>query len=140
MNQMRLWASAAIIAGVVLLAFMFSVPHTRDLKVVEAPVKPDVPFVTVHDSFKKGTHTLSGSLVAPNACAEVSSVASVRGDASSTSSILIAMTLTLDTSLCLQVPTKISFQNILAAPADLPISVTVNGVVASTTAYFSLSC
>jgi hypothetical protein len=38
-----------------------------------------------------------------------------------------------DSGICLQVPTRISFHTTVSAPANLPISATVNGSLASTT-------
>ncbi len=134
MNRMRLWASAAIIAAVILVAFAFSVPHTRDIPaqtLSEAPA--GVPAVTLHDSFKKGVHTISGSVETPNACTEVSVSASLIGSASSTQGILVAISMPPDTGVCLQVPSYAKFETTLSAPASLPLSVTVNGMSASTT-------
>lgn len=136
MNQKRLWISTAIIALVIGTSFLLSVPHTtRDVapaskKVVANPT----PVVAIRDTYKKGKHTLSGSLVAPNACATASTTASLAGDASSTPHIAVTIALSLGQGICLQVPTALTFSLTLSAPASLPIGVTVNGVVASTTA------
>jgi hypothetical protein len=133
--RMRLWVSAAIIAIIVLVTFMLSVPHTRDAQMEKAVVETaPVPAVTIRDVFKKGVHTLSGSLEVPNACTQVQVQATLLGEASSTQTIAVALTSDIDTGVCLQVPTKASFQTTLTAPAKLPIEVTVNGEVASTTA------
>lgn len=134
MNRMRLWVSAAIIAVVILLAFAFSVPHTRDVLVKAVPEAPaGVPAVTLRDSFKKGVHTISGSVETPNRCTQVSASAMLTGDASSTQSILVAISMPPDTGVCLQVPSHANFETTLSAPASLPLSVTVNGALASTT-------
>ncbi|NNM84077.1 hypothetical protein HKL94_02595 [Candidatus Parcubacteria bacterium] len=134
MTSTRLWLSALIIALVVLVAFMLSVPHASDVGVKPtAPTVASTPAVTVHDVYKKGLHTISGSVEAPNACALVSATATLIGNASSTQSILVAVTLQTDSGICLQVPTNANFQTTLAAPAKLPITATVNGSPASTT-------
>ncbi len=135
MTHKRLWISAAIIALVVLFAFALSVPHTLDVGVnSKVPaVATSVPAVAFHDAFKKGLHTISGSISVPNACTPVSASATLIGDASSTESILLAVTFQTDSGVCLQVPTDVNFQTTLAAPASLPIRVTVNGSLASTT-------
>jgi len=131
---MRLWASAGIIATVILIAFALSVPHTRDVAVKLLPtVAPIVPTVTLHDAFKKGLHTILGSIKAPNACTPVSASASLVGNASSTQSILVAISMQSDSGICLQVPTLVNFKTTVSAPANLPITATVNGSLASTT-------
>ena len=135
MNPVRLWVSAAIITFVVLIVFALSVPHTRDSR-VEAPLSPattSVPAVILRDVFKKGVHTISGSIEAPNACTFVSASATLVGNASSTENILVAISLSLDSGVCLQIPTRVSFQTTLVAPASLPIVVTVNGSPATMT-------
>ena len=135
MNHMRLWASAAIIALVILVAFALSVPHTRNVGEKFSPPAEttSVPPVTLHDSFKKGVHTITGSVEAPNACAAVSVSAALAGSASSTQSIVVAISLQSDSGVCLQLPTQMNFQATLPAPASLPITVTVNGSPATTT-------
>lgn len=135
MNPIRLWVSAAIIAFVVLVAFALSVPHTRDIRVKEPlpSATTSVPAVTLRDAFKKGVHTISGSIEAPNACTLVSVSATLVGDASNAGSILVAISMPPDSGVCLQVPTRVRFQTTLAAPAYLPITVTVNGSSATAT-------
>ena len=134
MSRTHLWISAGIIALVVFVAFALSVPHTRDvgMKKVQGTA-PSVPVVALHDVFKKGVHTISGSIIVPNACTPVSATASLVGDASSTQSILVALTFQSDSGICLQVPTSAAFETTLAAPAKLPIQASVNGAAASTT-------
>ena len=135
MNRMRLWVSAAIIAFIILVAFALSVPHTRDVKVdVELQTETEnVPSVVLRDSFKKGVHTISGSIEAPNACTSINASATLVGNVSSKESILVTISMPSDSGICLQVPTRISFQTTVSAPANLPISATVNGFLASTT-------
>lgn len=135
MSRMRLWISAAIIAFVVLIIFALSVPHTRDVGVntVLSSETEIVPSVSLRDSFKKGIHTISGSVEAPNACASVSASASLVSDASNKESISVAISISPDSGICLQVPTRTNFQTTISAPAGLPISATVNEVLASVT-------
>ncbi len=134
MHHTRLWVAATIIALIVLGSFVLSVPHTRDIE--QTPVLKSVartPSVTVRDLFKKGMHTIAGSVEVPNACTTVSAEASIAsGEASSTESILVALTIPADEGICLQVPTHVAFQTTIAASTGLPIVVTVNGVTATT--------
>lgn len=129
MKRSRLWVSATIIASVILIAFALSVPHTRDIGVkTPAPSEENAPIiVTLHDAFKKGVHTITGSLETPNACASVSASARLTGDASSTQHILVEVSLQTDSGICLQVPTRANFKTTIPAPANLPFTVTVNG-------------
>lgn len=132
MNQRRLLIAAAIIGGAIIIGFVLSVPHTRDLPRPVEPEKvtPAIPTVSLHDGYKKGVHTITGNVTAPNACTQVAAHASL---ASSTQSIVVAATFAADSGVCLQVPTRITFSTTLAAPGGLPLSATVNGVSATIT-------
>ena len=135
MNQKRLLVAAAIIAFVIIIGFVLSVPHTREVtRVFEPEPVAVVPSVTIRDVFKKGTHTITGSLMAANACASVTAQASLDSDASSSEqNILVALTMSADTGVCLEVPTRVTFSTTIVASAQVPIIVTVNGSVATTT-------
>lgn len=136
MSQKRLWIAAAIIALVIGTSFILSVPHTTRDTVpthTSAVVTPQ-PIVALRDSYKKGKHTFTGSFMAPNACAEATTTASFVDDASTTPHILLDIAVSNDPGVCLQLPTSLTLGASLLAPAGLPITVTVNGVVASTTA------
>lgn len=135
MPHKRLWISAAIIALVIVLGFMLSVPHTRELAVPQQPKsQSSVPAIAINDSFKKGVHTISGTIMAPDACATVTAQATLVGDASSTQSIALALTVPDTTGVCLEIPTSVPFTATLTAPKNLPISISFNGAPASTTA------
>ena len=134
MNHTRFWIFAAIVVFVIIIGLVFSVPHVHDVVRVPAPrVTTTMPIVTVHDTFKKGIHTIAGSIEAPDACTIVTPTAILEGNASSTESILIAISMPADTGVCLQIPTVMSFSTTIAAPPQIPITATVNGSVASTT-------
>ena len=132
---MRLWASAGIIAVIILVGFVLSVPHAREVpsSSANASAATSTPMVTVHDSYRKGVHTITGSVLAPDACTPVSVEAMVEGGVASPQGILLALTMRGDTGVCLEVPTRINISTTILAPASLPISVTVNGAAASTT-------
>lgn len=136
MSHTRLWSAAAIIALVVLTGFVLSVPHARDVtETQQVSIATTTPKITVNDSYKKGMHTITGSVEMPNACAVVSAEARIApGDASSTPSILIALTMADDGGVCLQVPTTATFKTTVATTtARLPLVVTINGAIATTT-------
>lgn len=137
MHHTRLWAAAAIIALVVIGGFALSVPHTRDIAqraADQSTPATTTPSVILHDRYAKGTHTLTGSLMVSNACTMVSADATPVGDASTTTSILLSLSVPTDTGVCLQLPTKATFSASARAPEGVPIQVMVNGSVASTTA------
>ena len=132
MKHTRLWVAATIIALVVLIGFVLSVPHTRDVQ--EGPILKSVakvPSVMLQDIFKKVLHTIAGSIEAPNACTVVSAEASIIGDASSTESILVAISMPDDAGTCLQIPTSVTFKTTISTLADLPLIVTVNNATAT---------
>jgi len=135
MKYSRLWVAATIIAFFVLVGFVLSVPHTKDIgKFATAEnAAPPMPAVSLTDSYKKGVHTISGSLRAPNACTAVTAHASLAPDASGEDAVLVALSVTDDAGICLQVATPIYFTVTLAAPARLPVEATINGAAASTT-------
>ncbi len=132
MNHKRLYLAAAIIAGVLVLGFLLSVPRARDGEVPNETVESEVvPPVAIRDSYKKGTHTISGTVIAPNACATLGASAVTTGDPAS--AIVVELTFTEGEGVCLEVPTPLKFSTTLKAPEGLPLSTTVNGVVATTT-------
>jgi hypothetical protein len=131
MTHTRLWLSATIIACIILAGFALSVPRARDGALPpEVPAVPEaVPAVTVHDVLRKGTHTITGSLEAPNACTTILAEASlVKGEF-----IMIRISMPQDSGVCLQEKSVINFTTTLAAPDILPIRSTVNGIAATTT-------
>lgn len=133
-SQMRLWAAAGIIAIVVGVGFFISVPRTQDVG-LNAPVAETsvIPAVTVRDSYKKGVHTITGSLEAPNACTKISAESALTGDASTTQVIVVDIGIERSTGICLQLPRRMTFETKITAGASLPITVMVDGVLATTT-------
>ncbi|MHB8710463.1 MAG: hypothetical protein ACYC6X_02870 [Minisyncoccota bacterium] len=133
MSQKRLWVAAIIIALVIVIGFVFSVPHVRDIAQSPPQVTMTIPTVTLHDTFKKGIHTIVGSVETTDACTGVTATSTLEGDASSTESILLSLSIPEDTGVCLELPTRTNFSTTITAPALLPITATINGSVASTT-------
>lgn len=134
MNHKRLWVSATIIACVILVLFAFTAPHTQDIpEDLISDTTISVPSVAIRDSYKKGVHTITGSVRTPNACATVSAEATPLEVASSTTGILIAITMSQDSGICLQRAEDVRFTATIPAPANLPITASVNGATASTT-------
>lgn len=136
MTHTRLGLVATIIAGIILVGFVISVPHTRDsadLLESTTEVIATVPEVTVRDVYRKGTHTITGSLQVPNPCSVIETQATLEGADSDTKSILVAITIPKDTGICLQEPVTLPFSVTIPAPTNLPIQVTVNGITATVT-------
>lgn len=130
MNQKRLWTAAGIIALVIFLVFALSAPRARDDDVPQqrSGEATSTPVVIVHDTFKKGLHTITGSLEAPNACSIISATATTTEE-----SIRVAISVQTDSQRCLQLPARKDFSTTVVAPPRLPITATVNGVLATTT-------
>lgn len=135
-GHMRLWVAAAVIASLIVAGFLLSVPHTRDIvETAKPPASPILPPpVTLHDVFKKGVHTITGSVEARNACTTVTAQASLEGASPEAQNIRVALSLESDAGVCLQMPTRINFSTTLVAPAQLSLIATVNGLAATTTA------
>lgn len=137
MSHTRLWIAAAIIATAIGISFLSYVPHTSDIALPEEEVGTKslvAPPVALRDSFKKGVHTITGSVEAPDACATAIAEASLEGDATTTRRIVVAISLVESEGVCLELPTRVLFSTTLAAPAGIPLAATVNGVAATTTA------
>lgn len=85
MTQMRikrLWTAAAIIILTLVVWFVLTAPRVRDS--VRPPpsipvVATDTPVVALRDAFRKGVHTLSGSVTASDACMNATAEASFVG-------------------------------------------------------------
>jgi hypothetical protein len=137
MSHTRLWIVAAIIASAIGIGFLLSVPHTGDVAGSEDRMKaasPVAPPVALRDSFKKGVHTITGFVEAPDACAAALAQASLEGDAPETRRIVVAISFEESEGVCLELPTRADFSATLAAPAGVPLAATVNGIAATTTA------
>lgn len=137
MTHSRLLSAAGIILVGILIVFFLSVPHAQELASqigATASSTPSTPLVTLSDSYAHGVHTYSGTFLAPNACTTLSANAVLAGDASSTQTVSLSLTYPADTGVCLELPTKTSFQTTLSAPQSATATVDVNGVLASTSA------
>jgi len=135
MSRMRLSLSAVIIIFIILITFAFSVPRTRDANVESftSSATTTIPLVSVRDSYRRGVHTISGVVLAPDACRAVTASASLAGNATSVQGILVSLTVEDDSDICLELPSEVEFETTIEAAADLPITVTINGVPATTT-------
>lgn len=135
MNRMRFWIAAAIIALVIIIGFALSVPHTRDIGTPRTETSArSIPAVSLHDVYKRGVHTITGSLMVPDACGIVSAEASVATSSEGSAGIVIAVSVESGGGVCLELPTKATFSTTVTAPANLPLRAIVNGEVATTSA------
>lgn len=134
------YAGGGIVVIVLIIVgiFLFA-PHTRDVQVATtASSTPQVAsttgqIVSLRDTYRRGAHTISGDVVAPNPCTLVSATSTLVGTASTSQRIAVALNMPRDTGICLQEPKTMSFSTTLTAPKGLPISVRVNGTLATTT-------
>jgi len=129
MFERRFWVAPLIIISVIIGGFALSVPRASEVSesIDRSLITLTVPVVTVHDSSKGGVHTISGVVVAPDVCATLTAEASVEAER-----IVVALSIPEDPEVCLHIPTRIPFSVSVEAPADMPISATVNGVTATT--------
>lgn len=135
MKLSRLWTAAGIIGVVILVMFVLSVPRVSEVQTSVNESVPSIitPVVKISDVYKKGSHTIKGSIVTKDACTTVEVTAAGNNGNASSTEILLAIK-TLETSgVCLQIPTAIQFVTTVNAPSNLPITVTVNDTLASTT-------
>lgn len=132
MSSSRLLAASAIIAAAIILGFALSIPHARDggNKLISATTASSTPFVTFRDSYRRGVHTITGTVLAPNPCTLVSATATPVLNGTSTAGITLALTMPTDQGVCLQVPSTVNFSTQINAPAGVPIRATVNGSAA----------
>lgn len=138
---MRVGYAALIIAGAIFVGFVFSIPRTTEVETSqEAPpitqekFSTEIPVVSITDSYRRGVHTIKGSLVLPTPCTTLSAEARADTNASTTESITILLTAPTDSGVCLRLPERRAFSVSVEAPEGIPILVFVNEVAASTTA------
>lgn len=78
---------------------------------------------TYEDDFDDGVHTISGSVMAETPCQQVNAQAShIEGGG-----IRVDVTVTEPEGICLQRPTKLSFEAEVEAPEEAAVAVFVNG-------------
>jgi hypothetical protein len=134
MTHTRLWIAATIIAALIVGGFILSVPHTHDVaEPQDTAATTIVPVVKVHDVYRKGTHTITGTVQAPNPCTTLAANAALTGDASSTQAIELTLTMPEDTGICVQQIVSLPFSATIAGPMNAPIRASVNGTPASVT-------
>jgi hypothetical protein len=138
MHNMRLWSAAAVIAVILIVGFALSVPHLSDMGVSHpTAATPALPVVYVHDAYKKGAHTLTVKVAAPDACTVITGSANaVAADASSTpDTIAITLDMPADAGVCLQEPATTTLSLSAAAGASAKITASINGTTATTSSY-----
>lgn len=121
-NHTRLWVAAVIIGVIIIGGFALSVPRAREVPSESGQAVAGAPKIVVRDAFKKGIHTISGSVLAPDACTSVLAEASLVGE-----EILLALSMSEDVGICLEVPTSATFSTSLEAPAGASVRTTLSG-------------
>ena len=137
MRHTRLWIVASILASLIIVDFIFSVPHTKDIPAANTAATTSASItesvVAVRDVYKKGVHTISGFLDVPTPCTGVQAAASLSDATGTPQRILLALTVSEAVGICLQQTTGVSFSATLTAPAGLPLDAIIDGKSASTT-------
>lgn len=135
MTHTRLWVAATIIAGIILIGFVITVPRAGDVSEPRTTTEDEIvpPEVRLRDSFKKGMHTITGTVEAPNPCTVISATAIYEDATSSDPSIRVVLSMPKDTGICVQQAVTLTFSTTVEAPANVPISATVNDGEATVT-------
>lgn len=131
----QFWVALLCVGIVLLAAYSISVERAREVAVPAPKVAAEAPPVALDsyaDSYRRGTHTVSGSVAVPTPCYVVTAAATT--DASSTPErIRVDISAPPDTGSCLMLPDTKPFSVTATAPADADISLYVNGALATTT-------
>lgn len=138
-NGNRIYLIAGVIAAVLIAGFALSVPHLHDaaLPPASTAAASATPVVYLHDAYKKGTHMISGKVLAADPCVAVTASASVLPGASSSTpaTILVGLDMPPDTGICLAEPATTTFSVTASAGRDAALAASINGTDASTTEY-----
>jgi hypothetical protein len=132
--KLRLALTVFLAVMIVIASFAFFTPHANknvELAPVAEKLTITLPNVRYSDTYKKGIHTINGSVSAPTPCTELSASLGV---ASGTPE-LISVTLLMprDTGICLQRSTTLPFTVSTPASAKADIEILVNGMLATST-------
>ncbi len=128
---MRAWHFLAILLIVVVAAYAFYAYHTSEGVVPpKAAVKPSATLASITHAYAKGTHTVSGTVLAPDACTNVNATASF---ASSSDEIRVDIEAPADQGLCLQLPTAVTFSVKASGDSSATAAIYLNGALATTT-------
>jgi hypothetical protein len=127
---MRSW----IIAGALIIA-LIGAYGVYALKAGEGANAPKTPaasapaaaLASVKDIYSKGTHTVSGIVLAPDACTEVETTVATSSGPS------LYLVTPADDGICLQLPTEVSFSAAVDAGATTSVRVYLNEQLATTT-------
>ncbi|HEX8946971.1 MAG TPA: hypothetical protein VF829_02030 [Candidatus Paceibacterota bacterium] len=127
-----LGAAIVITIGIVLSSSRLSDGIRKALS-DEATTTVPVSIASLTDSYRRGTHTVSGALVLPNACYTFDASASL---APSTTPQVIRVDISVppDSGRCLALPATSTFSVTQAADQNAVITTYINGVLATSTA------
>jgi hypothetical protein len=132
MHNRRMYILSGGIALALILGFALSAPHLREVKLAATSGgQGTLPAVYLHDSYRKGLHTITGQVQVPDACTGVSASA----DAAASSSIVVSLTMPASEGTCLMLPATTTFSVSVAAAQGAELRATINGTDASTTRY-----
>ncbi|HQU07837.1 MAG: hypothetical protein B7X04_01135 [Parcubacteria group bacterium 21-54-25] len=93
---------------------------------------PVVTLVSLTDTYRRGTHTISGAVTVPTPCyAPVAQTTLV--PSTTPPEIRLDLSVPIDTGICLQLPATTTFSVAQSAARDAVIAAYVNGVFATST-------
>jgi hypothetical protein len=127
-------ALSVFLASIILVAgFVFSIPHAnKDNEIgpsVETKSLSILPTIFIHDTYKKGIHSITGSLAIPTPCMKATTEALVLPHEGSTTPQIIHIEISIpeDAGPCLQLAATSTFSASLSADANVVIEASVNG-------------
>ena len=126
---MRSWILAFALLIALIAAYAFYAIHAGGGAAAgeRATARATATFVSVKDTYSGGTHSISGIVLAPDACAEAVATTTIADG------IRVDVTVPASEGICLEVPTKEPFAASASGDADAVVSVYLDGVFATTT-------
>lgn len=132
---MRKWIFIGILLGVLIIAFGIfvlrisesTVPHEAEPQETGSAIT-DIHFT---DTYRKGIHTIKGTATVPTACVEFS--ADITAPSGTSTPIRVDLSAPADSGICLELATSVSFNLSVTAPAEAPIAIYTNGMLATST-------
>ncbi len=131
MTTRRVAGATIIILLVLILGFTLSVPRIQDVAEESETLRTEesvtVPTLTLERSYRRGTHTLTGTLLVDTYCTMVTTEAVVTPEDVSPSVITLKLATEEVAGVCLMLAEERSFSVSIEAPEDSMVEVFVNG-------------
>lgn len=127
---------AVVIAVTLFFGFFLLFGASKDVPAQRSSMAgsaSDITLLSVSDSYHKGMHTITGTLMLPTACTPFAATTSPEGNGG-TNGIRVDIASEVDDGVCLALPATTTFTATAAGAASSTVSVYLNGALATTTA------